>query len=453
MHGTGRMNLTLSLRPHHNLRLGGRISGGESFPATNAWSHVMYHEVTGCRLCDGGELQTLIELGDQCLTGVFPRSRDEEITRGPLTLGRCPDCGLVQLLHSYEPAELYGDNYGYRSGLNRSMVEHLQSTVAGLQTFLTLKPGDLILDIGSNDGTTLSSYVADQFNLVGFDPSGEKFREYYRSDVRLIPEFFSADRFRGEFGDGARARLITSLAMFYDLEDPLGFMREIESILADDGLWHFEQSYLPAMLAANAYDTICHEHLEYYGVEQIKWMTDRAGLKIVAIGCNGTNGGSFAVTVSKRDGPMPENTAVIEQFLESERSRGLATRAPYDAFRDRVFRHRDALIDRLNQYKRDGRKVVGYGASTKGNVLLQFCGIDERLIPCIADVNERKFGCFTPGTKIPIVSEAEARALKPDCMLVLPWHFKANLLAREADYLAGGGAMLFPLPEILEVTR
>lgn len=413
----------------------------------------MVHEVTGCRLCGDGDLQTLIELGDQCLTGIFPRSREEAITCGPLTLGRCPGCGLVQLLHSYEPAELYGDHYGYRSGLNRSMVEHLQATVAKFQDRLTPRPGDLILDIGSNDGTTLSSYAADQFNLVGFDPSGEKFKEYYRSDARLISDFFSADRFRREFGKRARARLVTSLAMFYDLEDPLGFMREIESILAEDGLWHFEQSYLPAMLAANAYDTICHEHLEYYGVKQIKWMTDRAGLKIVAVECNSINGGSFAVTVAKRAGPMPEDTAAIERFLESERSKGLDTLAPFEAFRDRVFRHRDALIERLNQYKKDGRKVIGYGASTKGNVLLQFCGIDPSLLPCIADVNERKFGCFTPGTKIPIVSEAEAKASKPDCMLVLPWHFKANLLAREADYLAAGGAMLFPLPEILEVTR
>lgn len=413
----------------------------------------MYRKVTGCRMCGGGDLSTLIELGDQYLTGVFPRQPDADLTRGPLTLVRCTECSLVQLLHSYDLTELYGAHYGYRSGLNRSMVAHLQATVTGLCSRLSPADGDIILDIGSNDGTTLASYDRKRFTLVGFDPSADKFRKYYCDGARLVTDFFSAARFGREFGAGARARLVTSLAMFYDLEDPLQFMREVESILAADGLWHFEQSYLPSMLATNAYDTICHEHLEYYAAGQIKWMTDRAGLKIVDIACNDVNGGSFAVTVAKRDAPYPENVAIVEEFLESERVKGLNTPAPYEAFRDRVLRHRDDLRDRLNRYKTNGRRVIGYGASTKGNVLLQFCGIDESLLPCIAEVNEEKFGCFTPGTHIPIVSEAEAKASNPDCMFVLPWHFRANLVEKEAEYLARGGAMLFPLPEILEVTK
>ncbi|MCZ6698098.1 MAG: class I SAM-dependent methyltransferase [Planctomycetota bacterium] len=413
----------------------------------------MYREVTACRICGGGDLSTLIELGDQYLTGVFPKDPNQELTRGPLSLVRCTECSLVQLLHSYDLTELYGDHYGYRSGLNKSMVAHLQATVARLCGRVSLADGDIILDIGSNDGTTLASYDRDRFALVGFDPSADKFRKYYRDDARLVTDFFSAARFGREFGKDARARVVTSLAMFYDLEDPLRFMTEVESILAADGLWYFEQSYLPSMLASNAYDTICHEHLEYYAVHQIKWMTDRAGLKIVDIACNDINGGSFAVTVARRDAPYPENVAVVQKFIEAERNKGLNTPAPYQAFRDRVLRHRDDLREKLTRYKSDGRRVIGYGASTKGNVLLQYCGIDESLLPCIAEVNEEKFGCFTPGTRIPIVSEAEAKAANPDCMLVLPWHFRANIVQREAAYLARGGALLFPLPEILEVTK
>lgn len=409
-----------------------------------------HRPIDACRLCRGEQLDTLLELGDQHLTGVFPADPDAPLDRGPLSLGRCAGCGLVQLLHSFDPSTLYGENYGYRSGLNASMVAHLRTKIEALRDRVGLLDGDIVVDIGSNDGTTLGC-LPRGLRLVGFDPSSDKFAHYYRDDIRRIGDFFSADRFKAEFGVGARARLITAIAMFYDLEDPLSFMRQIEQILAPDGLWHFEQSYLPAMLATNSYDTICHEHLEYYAVRQIKWMTDRAGLRIVDIGANDVNGGSFAITVARADGPHAENTAVVDAFLERERQLGLDGLAPFRAFRERVFEHRDALVSTLSRLKDAGRSVVGYGASTKGNVILQFCKLDTRLLPVIAEVNSEKFGRFTPGSRIPIVSEADAKARKPDTLLVLPWHFRPNFLEREAAFLRAGGSMLFPLPQIEEV--
>lgn len=412
----------------------------------------MHREISCCRLCRSSHLELSLELGEQCLTGVFPRQGQKHPERGPLTLLRCLGCGLVQLRHSYDPAEMYGENYGYRSGLNRSMVEHLRARVESLRKVVTLRPNDIVVDIGSNDGTTLGFYPAHEMQLVGFDPSAAQFRQYYRGDIRVVTEFFSADRFRAERGPNAKARLVTSIAMFYDLEDPLAFAEGVASILADDGVWHFEQSYLPLMLKTNAYDTVCHEHLEYYAVRQIHWLAERAGLKIIDLSTNDVNGGSFAITVAKPSAPYPACDTLTNEYLRNETALGLERAATYAAFRDRVLRHRDELLDMLSRINDRGQVVCGYGASTKGNVILQFCGLDARLIPCIAEVNERKFGCVTPGSNIPIVPEADVRARKPDYLLVLPWHFKSNLVQREADYLKRGGTMLFPLPVIEEIT-
>jgi len=408
----------------------------------------MFQTIAMCRLCRGESLRQLLDLGEQSLTGVFPCGGEPDPSKGPLTLVQCADCGLVQLRESYDLGELYGDNYGYRSGLNRSMVEHLGNKVAALRRIVEPDPGDLVLDIGCNDGTTLSFYPAGAARLTGFDPSAEKFRAYYRPDISLVVDFFSAERFFKEFGEQARARIVTSIAMFYDLENPVEFMRQIASVLADDGVWHFEQSYLPLMLETNAYDTVCHEHLEYYGAEQIRRMADEAGLKILSLEMNAINGGSFAVTAAKKTAPHAGDPKGVAAFLEEERTLGLDGPAPYESFRQRVEAHRRVLRDLLIDLKRQGRLVLGYGASTKGNVILQYCGITPDLLPAIAEVNEYKFGRVTPGTRIPIVSEAEAKAMKPDYFLVLPWHFRDNILEREREYLKSGGKMLFPLPRI-----
>ncbi len=413
----------------------------------------MYQRIDQCRICGCRLLTPFLDLGSQELTGVFPDSPRRALTKGPLSLVLCQDCHLVQLHHSYDLNELYGENYGYRSGLNTSMVAHLEAKVAALQKVVDLRAGDVVVDIGSNDGTTLGFYPPDRYHLMGFDPSGGKFRHYYRPDILLVEDFFSAERFRQADLAGAQAKVVTSIAMFYDLEDPVDFMHQVARILADDGIWHFEQSYMPAMLRLTAYDTVCHEHLEYYGLKQIKWMTDRSGLKIIDVTFNDVNGGSFAVTVAKRDAPYAEARDAIEAVLAAETRAGLHELAPYDAFRQRVFWHREALLDGLYDIKRHGRRIHGYGASTKGNVILQFCGIGPDLLTCIAEVNETKFGCVTPGTHIPIVSEASSKKQQPEYYLVLPWHFRPNLLERERDFIAGGGKMVFPLPQVETVGK
>jgi hypothetical protein len=281
------------------------------------------------------------------------------------------------------------------------------------------------------------------------DPTGKKFSRYYPPHVKLIPEFFNPETFRRTF-PGRRAKIVTSIAMFYDLESPRAFMQAVHDILADDGVWVFEQSYLPTMLRQLAYDTVCHEHLSYYALRQIQWMTDRCGLKILDVELNDANGGSFCVTAAKAASPRAPHFGRVEHLLAAEDEAGLNTLAPFTRFREAVGRHRDELCAFVRGETADGKSIFGYGASTKGNVLLQYCNFTPADIRAIAEVNEEKFGCFTPQTLIPICPEADVRGRRPDYMLVLPWHFRNGIVRREAAYLAGGGKLVFPLP-VLDV--
>lgn len=401
-----------------------------------------------CRACNGTGLIRVVDLGEQHLTGVFPRSPSEAITKGPLRLAWCDRCHLVQLDHSFNVSEMYGDNYGYRSGLNRSMVEHLEKKCHALEREARLRQGDLVVDIGSNDGTFLRSFRTPGLRRVGIDPTAGKFRSHYESGIDLVVDFFSRQALTHLVGDDARARLITSIAMFYDLESPRTFIRDVRDSLAEDGLWHFEQSYLPSMLRLNSYDTICHEHLEFYSFSVVHGMLEAEGMKVVDVWMNGVNGGSFAITAARRPSRYPEATAICSWLMQREAHLGLCNPAVYRDFERRVWEHRQELRGLMASLTRSGKRIIGCGASTKGNVILQFCGFDRSQVLAITDVNEDKWGRYTPGTGIPIVSEADGRALDPDYMLVLPWHFKEGIVRRERDFLDRGGRLIFPLPEI-----
>jgi len=406
----------------------------------------MYTEIKECRISGSKNLITVLSLGEQYLTGVFPKNKDEKPTKGPLDLVWCPDSGLLQMRQTYNLEEMYGDNYGYRSGLNSSMVMHLTNKVHTLERTVKLNSNDLVIDIGSNDATALKAYTGKHIK-VGIDPTGIKFKEYYTKDITLIPSFFSLKNFRSFF-PVEKAKIITSIAMFYDLEKPLEFVKDVASCLADDGIWHFEQSYMPSMLRTNSYDTICHEHLEFYSFKVVKNIVESCNLRVIDVQMNAINGGSFSVTACKNSASYISNTPIINWMIKQEDDMGLDTPKPYRDFEERVFKHRKNLTELIEALVNDGKKVLGYGASTKGNVLLQFCNFTHNQIPFIAEVNKEKFGSFTPGTNIPIISEEEAKAMKPDYFLVLPWHFKHNILEREKEYLANGGKFIFPLPEI-----
>ncbi|BCK88830.1 hypothetical protein MIZ01_2636 [Sideroxyarcus emersonii] len=411
----------------------------------------MYKKVERCRICGNSHLECVLDLGEQMLTGVFPREKNAKLTSGPLRLVKCTGgedaCGLLQLEHSYDLGEMYGENYGYRSGLNASMVAHLNNKVKRILDLVKLNDGDLIIDVGSNDSTTLQAYPSKGPLLVGIDPTGIKFHSYYPSHIKLIPDFFSAALVKERF-PGKKAKVITSFSMFYDLEDPIEFMRQIYDVLADDGIWVFEQSYMPNMLYTNSFDTVCHEHLEFYALRQIKWMADRVGFKIIDVELNDTNGGSISVSVSKSHG----DTAVphsVQKILDEEHTQGLDTLEPYRAFAERAVQAKRDLLKFIETAHAEGKTVAALGASTKGNVLLQYCGISTKEVEYIGEVNPEKFGGYTPGTWLPIISEQELLSKNPDYVIVLPWHFRHFFVTNKKF---SNMNLVFPLPK-LEVVK
>ena len=408
----------------------------------------MYKVIDHCRVSKSSSLKTILDLGNQYLSGVFPKSKNQEIGKAPLELVWCNESKLAQLKHSYSLNQLYGDNYGYRSGLNMSMVEHLNQKIKKLEDKVQLKTNDLVIDIGSNDATTLKAYKDSEINKVGIDPTGKKFKRFYNKDISLISDFFPTPKLQ-ELFPSRKAKIITSIAMFYDLEDPTLFVEAIANNLDLNGIWHFEQSYLPIMLEKNSYDTVCHEHLEYYTIESIILILEKYDLKIIDIELNSINGGSFALSVTHKDCKEYEpNENYINRLLDKEKRLELSNLLIFREFEKNVVKHKKDLKKLINNINNDGKKILGYGASTKGNVLLQYCGITKQDIPFIAEVNEDKFGAYTPGSLIPIIPEEKARSMHPDFFFVLPWHFRDSILAREQEFMSNGGKFIFPLPYI-----
>ncbi len=381
------------------------------------------------------------------LTGVFPKDKEKgSVSSGPVSLVKCTGedvCGLVQMEYSYSLSEMYGDNYGYRSGLNKSMVDHLHSKVNKITSSVNLSDNDLIIDIGSNDATTLKAFPQNGLDLVGIDPTGVKFSSYYPENIKLIPDFFSSSLVKNKFGS-KKAKVITSFSMFYDLEDPLTFMKEVYEVLDDNGVWIFEQSYMPKMLEMNSFDTICHEHLEFYSLHQIKYMTDIVGFHIVDVNFNDINGGSFSITVRKKLGGQQDEDKILE-ILQQESHLGLSSINPYNEFARRIDIATKELIQFVKTERAKGKMIAALGASTKGNVLLQYCKFTEDDISFIGEVNEEKLGCFTPGTFIPIISEKDLLNKNPDYLIVLPWHFKDFFINNKKF---SSTKLVFPLPKI-----
>ena len=403
-----------------------------------------------CRSCKSKKLEKAFELGKQSLTGVFPDYKKQVVTKGHLSLVLCKNCSLLQLGHSFDANEMYGENYGYMSSLNKSMFEHLKNKVPKLKKLINLQSQDVIIDIGSNDGTFLS-FFEKKYKLIGVDPTIKKFHSFYRKDIIKIPEFFSSDiwdTYLSKILKNKKAKLITSISMFYDLPDPIKFVQDVYDSLDKDGIWHLEQSYMPAMIRNISYDTICHEHLEYYSLKSIKFILDSVGFKIIDLEFNDINGGSFALTVAKKTSRHTENNKTVQWLLEKEDVLNYNNINKHKDFYKECLKQRVLLIDLLKNLKDMKKKVFGYGTSTKGNVILQFCNIDQKLIPYIGEVNKYKFNKYTPGSNIKIISETKLKKMKPDYLLVLPWHFKDFIVKKEKKFLNEGGKLIFPLPDI-----
>jgi len=417
--------------------------------------HLMYRKT--CRICKSMALTKVIDLGPQYLQGSFIKpGKEEPSTRKIATqLIRCDPtvdehaCGLLQTAVSV-PSNILYLSYWYRSGTNRTMRDHLEA-IANEAVSLVGKTGSMVLDIGCNDGTLLKFYPED-YTKVGIDPSDVAHEA--GQGIRVIQDIFPSEELRDVIGSGL-FDIITSIAMFYDLEDPARFVSGVKEALSPDGIWIFEMSYMPSMLEMNSYDTICHEHLEYYSFAVIENLLSRCDMKVVRVEFNEINGGSlrcYATHTTNFRFNQREFGRQIELVRQSEFDLELDTDKPYKHFQDRIDQHRVKLVELLKSLKRNGKTIHIYGASTKGNTILQWCGIGNTIIDFAADRNPEKDGALTLGTDIPIISEAKSRAMNPDYYLVLPWHFRDEFLEREQEMLDRGTGFIFPLPAI-EVIR
>jgi SAM-dependent methyltransferase len=406
-----------------------------------------------CRVCGSSALTPVINLGEQYLQGSFVKPGKEMPPNRqiPMSIVRCDPtkdeqaCGLLQMEHTVPPEILYSA-YWYRSGTNNTMRQHLQS-IADEATALVTNRNAYVLDIGCNDGTLLNFYPS-KFQKFGVDPSDVA--QEIQGGVTVVQDIFPSEELI-KCLQGKQCDVITSIAMFYDLENPIEFTNGIKSILSPDGIWIFEMSYMPTMLRMNSYDTICHEHLEYYSLAVIEYILKQAGMKVFNVSHNDINGGSLRCYATHADNFIYKKDEFIENIKamrQLEFDLELDTDKPYKNFQDHINVHKEELTSLLKKLKKEGKKIHIYGASTKGNTILQWCGLDNRIIDFAAERNPDKYGAYTLGTDIPIVSEAESRAMNPDYYLVLPWHFKKEFIEREQETLNKGIGLIFPLPNI-----
>jgi hypothetical protein len=281
--------------------------------------------------------------------------------------------------------------------------------------------------------------------LVGIDPVAKKYLDRYPKGAKVVTEFFSKESYFSVASD--KAKIVTSISMFYDLDEPVKFAKAIASVLSKDGVWVFEQSYLPAMLRTNSYDTICQEHVEYYSLAAIQHILQQAGMTIIDASQNEVNGGSVRLAAAHKNSALASKVSPEASWLiEQEKTHDIFSNQPWIDFQKNVDRQKSDLVNLLTELKNAGKTVIGYGASTKGNVILQYCGIGPDLLPLIGDITPSKDGVFTPGTKIPVISMEKAKAMKPDYFLVLPWGFRGDIMLREKTTVASGTKFIFPLP-------
>ena len=403
--------------------------------------------ITECRSCGSTDLTPILSLGSQYPSNfVELNSIPDKNEQIPLELIFCEkkDCGLLQLKHTASRESLYKE-YWFRSGLNEKMVDALKDITKSVEKRLSLSENDIVLDIGCNDGTLLRSYQS-KVRLVGFEPASNLVNEASKDTDLIINNFFSFYEFVQHFPN-ERIKAITSIAMFYDLEDPNSFVSDIVNCLDQDGIWVIQMAYLIPMLELNAFDNIVHEHLEYWSLKSVKRLLEEHGLEIFDVELNDVYGGSFRIFVKTKKNEKINIQNSVDEFLKKEDEFGLEKKETYHNFANRVNSLKDKLNDFIKEELSNGKSIYAYGASTKGNTLLQFYNLNNKLILKAADRDSRKFRKMTIGSNIPVISEEQARDEKPDYFLVLPWHLVDFFKERESEFFKNGGKFIVPLPD------
>ncbi len=405
-----------------------------------------FHKIDSCRICKSTNLISILTLGEQYVSN-FVEDNQGDSVKVPLELILCDaksgGCGLVQLLHTVHRDEMYR-HYWFRSGLNETMKAALADICLKAEKLVKLQPNDIILDIGANDGTLLRSYKS-KARLVGFEPASNLLNEAKKGNSLIINDFFNYESFKENLGE-EKAKIITSIAMFYDLDDPNSFVKDIAKCLADDGIWIIQMVYLPAMLQKNAFDNIGHEHLEYYALRPLRMLLEKFDLEIFDVELNEVYGGSIRTYIKHKKSLQHKVSTSVKELEEKENKLGLYEKQVYFDFANRVNKIKNKLLNFINQENIKRKSVYAYGASTKGNTLLQFFGLNSQLIKKAVDRDSVKWDKKTVGTEIPIISEEQARKENPDYFLILPWHMVEYFKQREKEYLEKGGKFIVPIP-------
>lgn len=399
-----------------------------------------------CKNCKSKNLKKILNFGSQPISSVFYKSKKKNLKNYPLDLYECQSCKLVQFSKLAPIEDLYGSTYGYRTSLSDYMVNHIKKKFIYLNSSKYIKKKSFILDIGSNDGTFLNFFAKKRkdLNLFGIDPSSKKFKKYYNKKINLITDYFSKrkiDEFFIEKKIKKKFDLITSFAMFYDVEDPNAFAKDIFNLLDKNGLWVLEFSYFPLLLKNLTYDQICHEHVTYYTLTTFNTIAKQNGFKIIDFSFNEINGGSIEVICSKKNSTHKPKVKKIETVISDEKK---INSVSYFNLSQRIENTKNTLQLLLRNIKK--REIIGYGASTKGNIVLNQCGINENYLQYICDANPYKFGRYTPGSNIKIISKKEMRKKKPKYLLVLIWSFRTEVIKQEINFLKKGGKLIFHLP-------
>ncbi len=402
--------------------------------------------VIKCRNCKSKKLSNLFSLGNLSFTGKFPNKISSNIKKTKLSLKMCLNCYLVQLSESYNLKYLYGPDYGYRTGINKTMSNHMKDVQKLLSRKSKLSPGDHVLDIASNDATLLNLY-SNNIIKFGIDPLVNKYIKYYKKINFKVSNFFSYNeilkkKIKNKF------KIITALSVFYDSEDPNKFLSDVQKALDDEGIFMLEHQDLLSIIKLKMFDTICHEHLLYYSSKIIIEMTSKNNLRVFDVMKNNINGGSVQYLICKTNSKYKTNNSSIKKILNEEYQYKLESKRTFLKFFSEINQIKIKTKKLLDSIIKNKKIIHGYGASTKGNVLLQYFGIDQKYLKFISDRNPKKNNHYTPGTKIKIISENKSRKLKPDYYFVLPWHFKEEILKRENKIRKKGCKFIFPLPKL-----
>ncbi len=402
-------------------------------------------KIKNCRNCKNTELFDLFSLGKISFTGRFPNTIRQNVPKAYLNVLMCKKCKLVQLDRNFDLNYLYGKSYGYRTGINKTMTDHVKKIVRKCSALVKLKSKQYVLDIGSNDATLLNFYANDIIK-VGVDPLVNKYKKFYKKINYKISNFFKIKDIE-KIKIKKKFKIISALSVFYDLRDPNKFIKEIKKILDDKGVFVLEHVDLYYIIKNNIFDTICHEHLIFYSSKIIIEMMKNNGLKVFNHEYNEINGGSsrYYICHSKTNFKVSKN---IKKVLLRENLQGIELKKTYKLFFTKILNEKIKLIKLIKKIKNEEQDIHGYGASTKGNVLLQFYNINNKVVNYIADRNPLKWNSFTPGTRIKIISESQSRKIKPHFYLVLPWHFKNEILIREKNIRKKGTKFIFPLPKV-----